>query len=75
MSITKMQMTKQEYCKYICQIQEYNNTLLEGIIKCFTNKKVWYKCKECRFLSKHKYDTIRHYIRIHINNGKSKYKK
>lgn len=70
---TKCKMNYKDYLQYIQKIQEYNSTLLVGITKCFTNQKVWYKCNICYFYSKHKHDTMRHYIRIHVNNGKTKF--
>ena len=75
MSISKKKFTIKEYQRYIKINTQYNDTLLVGITKNFINNKVWYKCDKCCFGTKHKYDCLKHYTRIHINNGKSTYKK
>lgn len=62
---TYKKMSYSSYIKYIRKIQQYNDTLLEGITKCFTNKLTWYQCNMCHFRCRHKHDTMRHYYRIH----------
>lgn len=69
----KIKMKIQTFEKYKAQVEEYNKSLPEGIVKTYTNKKLLYKCMKCIFSTKHKYDCLKHYTRIHVNGGKSRF--
>ena len=70
---TRMIMTILEFKRYKDTIEKYNDSLPVGITQTYTNRKLMYFCNNCTFKSKHKYDTLKHYTRIHINGGKSKF--
>lgn len=69
----KIHMILSKFIKYKEKVEKYNKSLPIGVIPYFINRKILYKCSKCRFTSKHKYDSLKHYRRIHINGGKSKY--
>ena len=59
------------FLQYKTQVEEYNKSLPVGIVKTYTNQKLLYKCMKCIFSTKHKFDCLKHYNRIHVKGGKS----
>jgi hypothetical protein len=69
----KIKISIQAFNTYKTQVEEYNKSLPVGIVKTYTNQKLLYKCVKCVFATKHKYDCLKHYRRIHIDGGKSRF--